>query len=200
MRKKTLFSYAVAMTVVAASLILTGCDHDDYRYWDDWHYYDYHPYDGYHHGDGMMSDDDMVMMAQYLNAHWSGTLTALYADEDGNDVEDRFDIDWEFDQESADATHGRGQETTFVGGEEHGVRFFSWSIERDGDISMVYDDGVEMTIVYDEMTLTANQFTGVMEGVNIEETDVFTLSRSSLGRNAPARNHEVKVFGGKNAN
>ena len=193
MNMKKISTYLTLLAMMAIPMTFISCDeHDSYYYWDEPEP-PYAPHEDY----SRLSMDDMVLMAQYLNAHWRGMLTATYQMDNGQWVKDAFDIDWEFDQDAPNATYGRGQEVSYVGGEQHGIRNFSWRIEPSADIRVVFDDGVEMLILYDEMDLTVSMFSGTMQGMNIEETDEFTLSKVMFAQYGPDKGATTKAFGGK---
>lgn len=192
---KNFRSYLTISLILAATGLFVSCD-EPYTYWDDDYYYGggshyWGPGDDDHGGQGGHDEtNDLVLMAQYLHAHWLGNLTAHYKDENGKMVSDQFQVEIEFDQENSQATYGRGNELSYVNGELFKTRPFSWKIDNNGNISMNYDDGVKMNILWDDFELTTNTFVGTMTGVNVDEYDEFDLTKGTYARKTDMLNED----------
>ncbi len=193
---KKQFTYLAMAALMAMPFMFTSCD--EYHYWHDEPWYDEPGY-GYddHGGHGQDNDElDLVLMAQYLHANWVGDLTASYT-ENGVRHNDKFYMEMSFDQENSQATYGRGQEVSYKNNEFYKTRTFSWSLDNKGNIDLKYDDGVQMRIYYDDLLLSTNMFTGVITGINIEETDEFSFTKATYAKpNGPVADSGI-VFGGK---
>lgn len=193
------------LAIAAVPFAMVSCDDDDYwgyDYDDPYYYWGYdgpdnwHGHGGHHDGDYEESDD-LVLMAQFLSAAgWSGQMNSTFT-EGGVRVSKHFTVECEFHLSSVGATGGRGTETTWDDQGNEATRTFTWSInERTGDITMNYDDGMQMLVDYDTLYLDNNEFSGTMKGINNDEVDEFSYTKATYAKGEQTQ-AKTKVFGGK---
>lgn len=204
---KRIYYFLTLAVMVLAPLAMTSCDdpyYDDWWYDDPDEWYD-RPYD-----DG---SDDLVAMAQMLNGSWTGELTNEYTGEDGNRYQANMYVDFSFIQYTANSNNGNGFETDYVPktdkygkplrDDDGNVLYdsqtlqFKWYIDpRTYNIYVEYASG--MRYVLDSrgnsqtsgFSLSNNDFSGVMEGVNNDEYVFFDCERVTKAL-APNKNNST---------
>ena len=204
---KRIYYFLTIAVMVLAPLAMTSCDNP---YYDDWWYDDPDEWYDRPYDDG---SDDLVAMAQMLNGSWTGELTNEYTGEDGNRYQTNMYVDFSFIQYTANSNNGNGFETDYVPktdkygkplrDDDGNVLYdsqtlqFKWYIDpRTYNIYVEYASG--MRYVLDSrgnsqtsgFSLSNNDFSGVMEGVNNDEFIFFSLNRVS-GYNAPLKTKAI---------
>ncbi len=165
----TLASWALVAFMAVA---LTGCEHDDWYYYEPWHG-DYYR-DAYVPNDN--NSDYFISLASVLRGQWEGTITTDYIDDQGNRQTGSYGADFQFDQYQSNTINGRGREIDYTQNEQVYNERFSWYIDsKTEDIRLKYDDGREMLVT--SYHLDDNSFYGTMESTDGLEVDEFNLSR-----------------------
>lgn len=166
---KKIYSFLAIALLALSPVLLTSCDTTYYEY-DRWE--DERPY---------YSNNALLDMAQNLRGKWDGNVVAQ-GRVNGQLVTERFFTEIEFDQYDMNQPHGRGIQYDYASvdaPQAELVRKFTWSINRYGDIILIYDkDNFKMTIPYNELNLDPDRFSGMMYGDN--DTEQFAFSRYTL--------------------
>ena len=204
---KRIYYFLTLAVMVLAPLAMTSCDdpyYDDWWYDDPDEWYD-RPYD--------KGSDDLIDMAQMLNGTWTGELTNEYTGDDGNRYQAKMYVDFSFIQYTANSNNGNGFETDYAPKtDKYGKQLyddngnplydsqtlqFKWYIDpRTYNIYMEYASG--MRYVLDArgnsqtsgFSLSINDFSGVMEGVNNDEYVFFDCERVTKAL-APSKNNST---------
>lgn len=142
-----------------------------------------------------------VLMSSYLNGFWQGTLVMNYKDESGNSQSDTCNVTWDFELASGEKTSGRGQEIRYFT-DENDTTNFSWQVNNEGGIEMSFDNGsddpINMLVAYNTLDLlSTTEFIGTLVGVNIDETDDFSLTKVSYAKSMTRSEAGGKVFKGR---
>lgn len=191
---KRIYSLASIALITLLSFSFTSCDDDGY-------WYDDYDNESWWNSDYENPDDDFVLMSNYLRGHWKGTTQAKYYDENGILVNETLTTDIEFDKSNTNAIFGRGAQFDYNGSELVLSRTFSWRIDsRSGDIYMVYDGDngstFSMTLSYDDLYLSQNDFSGILVGNG--ETDTFSYTKYTYAKSDnPSKTVSSSVHFGK---
>lgn len=142
-------------------------------------------------------------MARLLNGNWQGNLTMRYK-ENGQSVSQKCTVAWDFELSSNSDVSGRGQEVRYSEAEGTTTTAFSWYVNNEGGIEMSFDaasdddDPINMIVAYSTLDLLSDsEFTGTLVGVNIDEEDDFSLTKTSYAKpSVDTRTVAIKHFGG----
>lgn len=144
--------------------------------------------------------NNQVTMASYLNGFWSGSLVMTYKDENNQTQSLDCTITWDFEVDADSKNAGRGQEVR-TSTEGTTTTNFSWQVNNTGALELSFDpaneddDPINMIVYYEDLYLSTTQLEGTAQGVNINETDEFKLSKSTYSKGVIGVEQESKVFG-----
>lgn len=161
-------------------------------------------YNSFRNGVESVIYDNQKAMARLLNGNWQGNLTMRYK-ENGQSVSQRCTVAWDFELSSNSDVSGRGQEVRYSEAEGTTITAFSWYVNNEGGIEMSFDpasaddDPINMIVAYSTLDLLSDsEFTGTLVGVNIDEEDDFSLTRTQYAKpSVETRTAASKKFGGK---
>lgn len=207
-----------------------GTDDETTKAWFNSTYYSFGGYDSYYSQNyddfidnlnGYYAEGQRTMASILSSAAWSGPLTMYWneAGQKGYPNQTRYDVEYDFDLDKADATFGRGLEKLFNAsdGSENIQTTFNWQVDGFGNIIIDYDSGegqgkgVEMVVYYSDLKNLANSsdnksFEGTMRSntEGMDEYDVFNLTtatyaKGALGSGNASPSVSDKIYNGENS-